>query len=149
MELNNLKIYLAEFGNQVTDSYRDKIIKNKVVATGKLRDSIYYRLITTETSVGVYLSAVDYWEYIEYGRKAGKFVKIKPLKNWLLAKGLKASPYAISKSIQKKGIKAKPFFRQSLNEFEIDLIRIDEAIQKDINEMLNIKLNQTENIKWS
>lgn len=136
MELNSLKIYLAEFGKQVTDSYKDKIIKNKVVVTGKLRDSINYRLITTETSVGVYLSAVDYWEYVEYGRK--------PRKKWLLAKGLKASPYAIS-----KGIKAKPFFRESLNEFEIDLIRIDEAIQKDINEMLNIKLNQTENIKWS
>ena len=149
MELNNLKIYLAEFGNQVTDSYRDKIIKNKVVATGKLRDTINYKLITTETSVGVYLSAVDYWEYVEYGRKAGKAAPIKALKNWLLAKGLKASPYAISKSIQKTGIKEKPFFRQSLNEFEIDKIRIHEAIQKDIDEMLNIKLNQTENIKWS
>lgn len=149
MELNNLKIYLSEFGKQVTDSYRDKIIKNKVVATGKLRDSINYKVIATENSVGVYLSAVDYWEYVEYGRKAGKAVPIAPLKNWLLAKGLKASPYAISKSIQKTGIKAKPFFRESLNEFEIDLIRIDEAIQKDINEMLNIKLNQTENIKWS
>lgn len=134
MELNNLKIYLAEFGNQVTDSYRDKIIKNKVVATGKLRDSINYKVITTESSIGVYLSAVDYWEFVEYGRRA---------------KGLKASPYAISKSIKNKGIKSKPFFRQSLNEFEIDLIRIDEEIQKDINEMLNIKLNQTENIKWS
>ncbi len=32
MELNNLKIYLAEFGNQVTDSYRDKIIKNNMIA---------------------------------------------------------------------------------------------------------------------
>ena len=149
MELNNLKIYLADFSKQVTDSYRDKIIKNKVVATGKLRDSINYRLITTETSVGFYLSAVDYWEFVEDGRKAGKAVPISPLKNWLLAKGLKASPYAISKSIQKKEIEAELFFRQSLNEFEIDLIRIDEAIQKDINEMLNIKLNQTENIKWS
>ena len=149
MELNNLKIYLADFGNQVTDSYRDKIIKNNVVRTGKLRDSIDYKLITTENSVGVYLSAVHYWKYVEYGRRAGKAVPIAPLKNWLLAKGLKASPYAISKSIQKTGIKSKPFFRQSLNEFEIDLIRIDEAIQKDINEMLNIKLNQTENIKWS
>ena len=149
MELNNLKIYLAEFGNQITDSYRDKIIKNKVVATGKLRDSINYRLVTTENSVGVYLSAVDYWEFVEYGRKAGKAVPIAPLKNWLLAKGLKASPYAISKSIQKTGIKSKPFFRQSLNEFEIDLIKVDDLLQKDINEMLNIKLNQTENIKWS
>ena len=149
MELTNLKIYLSEFGNQVTDSYKDKIIKNKVVASGKLRDSINYKLVTTENSVGVYLSAVDYWEYVEYGRKAGKFVPIKPLKNWLLQKGLKASPYAISKSIQKKGIKAKPFFRQSLQEFEIDLIKVDDLLQKDINEMLNIKLNQTENIKWS
>ena len=149
MELNNLKIYLSEFGEQVTNSYRDKIIKNKVVASGKLRDSINYKVITTDTSIGVYLSAVDYWEYVEYGRKAGKFVPIKPLKNWLLQKGLKASPYAISKSIQKKGIKEKPFFRQSLQEFEIDLNRVDDLIQKDINEMLNIKLNQTENIQWS
>ena len=149
MELNNLKIYLAEFGEQVTNSYRDKIIKNKVVASGKLRDSINYRVITTDDSIGVYLDAVDYWEFVEYGRKAGKFVPIKPLKNWLLKKGLKASPYAISKSIQKNGIKAKPFFRQSLQEFEIDLNKVDDLIQKDINEMLNIKLNQTENIQWS
>lgn len=149
MELNNLKIYLADFGKQVTDAYRDKIIKNEVVATGKLRDSINYKVITTESSIGVYLSAVDYWEFVEYGRKAGKFVPIKPLKNWLLAKGLKASPYAISKSIKNKGFKSKPFFRQSLQEFEIDLIKVDDLLQKDINEMLNIKLNQTENIKWS
>ena len=144
MELTNLKIYLADFGKQVTDSYRDKITKNEVVATGKLRDSINYKLITTENSVGVYLSAVDYWKYVEYGRKASK-----PTNNWLLAKGLKDSPNTISKNIKNKGFKAKPFFRQSLQEFEIDLIRIDEEIQKDINEMLNIKLNQTENIKWS
>ena len=149
MELNNLKIYLSDFAEQVTDSYRDKIIKNKVVASGKLRDSINYKVITTDTSIGVYLSAVDYWEYVEYGRKAGKFVPIKPLKNWLLQKGFKASPYAISKSIHKDGIKEKPFFRQSLQEFEIDLNRVEDLIQKDINEMLNIKLNQTENIQWS
>lgn len=143
MELNNLKIYIADFGKQVTDAYRDKIIKNNVVRTGKLRDSINYKLVTTENSVGVYLDAVHYWKYVEYGRKA------KPLKNWLLQKGLKDSPHAISKSIQKKGIKAKPFFRQSLEEFEIDLIKVDDLLQKDINEMLNIKLNQTENIQWS
>lgn len=149
MELNNLKIYLAEFGKQVTDSYRDKIIKGEVVATGKLRDSIDYRVIRTENIVGVYLSAVDYWKYVEDGRKAGTYVRIAHLKNWLLVKRLKHSPYAISKSIKKDGIKEKPFFRQSLNEFEIDKIRIHEAIQKDIDEMLNIKLNQTENIQWS
>lgn len=149
MELNNLKIYLSDFAEQVTNSYRDKIIKNKVVASGKLRDSINYKVITTDNSIGVYLSAVDYWEFVEYGRKAGSFVPIKPLKNWLLQKGLKASPYAISKSIHKKGIKAKPFFRESLAEVEIDLIKLDDLLQKDIDKMLNIKLNQTENIKWS
>ena len=52
-------------------------------------------------------------------------------------------------NIQKFSIKEKPFFRQSLQEFEIDLNRVDDLIQKDINEMLNIKLNQTENIQWS
>lgn len=143
MELTNLKIYLADFGKQVTDAYRDKIIKNNVVRTGKLRDSINYKLVTTENSVGVYLSAVDYWKYIEYGRKA------KPINNWLLQKGLKDSPNTISKNIKNKGFKAKPFFRQSLEEFEIDLIKVDDLLQKDINEMLNIKLNQTENIQWS
>ena len=103
MELNNLKIYLSDFAEQVTNSYKDKIIKNKVVASGKLRDSINYKVITTDTSIGVYLSAVDYWEYVEYGRKAGKFVPIKPLKNWLLQKNSLIKKTCIYKLIIKVG----------------------------------------------
>ena len=51
MELTNLKIYLADFGKQVTDSYRDKIIKNNDYTTiirqqcGKNRLAVVSKII--------------------------------------------------------------------------------------------------------
>jgi hypothetical protein len=146
MEFKNIRTYLSDFGNEVAQAYKDKIIKNKVVATGKLRDSIKYKIVETENNIAVYLDAEDYWINIEEGRKPGTYPPTKPLKSWIKLKGLKMNEYQLSKSIKTKGIKAKPFFKNTLNETEVNYEELEMALKKDIDEMLNIKLNQKQNI---
>ena len=53
----------------------------------------------------------QYGSVIEFGRTAGKQIPVKnnPMfQLWATRRGL--NPYAVAKSIQKKGIKGKPFF---------------------------------------
>lgn len=55
-------------------------------------------------------SGVEYSMAVEYGT-APHYVSPKQLAPWAQKKGL--NPYAVSKSIQKKGTKANPFFQET------------------------------------
>ena len=62
-------------------------------------------------------SGVKYGYAIEYGLPAGHLMPVKNnqvFKLWANRRGL--NPYAVAKSIAKKGTKAQPFFQKSIDE---------------------------------
>ena len=68
---------------------------------------------------------------VEYGTRP-HYPPVKSLERWANSKGI--SPYAVARSIAKKGTKANPFFQKSANESENTINQLfDKALEDIIN----------------
>ncbi len=145
MEYNNLVVKLSEIGTYVRDTYKEKLKAGGIYATGKLYNSVGYKIEITETGVRLEFVAQDYYINIENGRKAGaKMPSIDVIRRWMISRGIPDKPgaaYLIARSIGKKGIKPKPYLRETLANIEKYKPEIREALELDIQEFVdkNIK----------
>lgn len=148
MEFNNLIETLETIGELVRDQYKNNLRSGNNIATGKLFDSIDYKLEVTDNKVSLYFVALDYYIYIEKGRAAGKFPPIEAIKKWMIAKKIpntSGRAYLIARSIAKNGIRPKPYLdniKKLLPSFNDDIkIAIEKDVKeamKEINEKLKI-----------
>lgn len=149
MEYTNLIKILNTIGTEIRDKYKEKI-KTGAYATGKLYNSVQYKVSITDSSVKLSLNLEDYWINVENGRVAGKKMPpISVIRKWMLSKSIpdkNGLAYLISRKISKKGIKAKPYLRQTKNEVIPNYMDdITKAINKDLKE--SIKINKNDNKK--
>lgn len=105
-------------------------VRDMKTKTGSLYNSITVEFDKTQNEVVV--TMLDYWQYVNDGRKPGKYVPIKPLMKWIRAKGfnknkttgkfqkfnIKGTAFAISKNIQKFGIAPTYFYDKAFDIFE-------------------------------
>lgn len=143
MEFTNTIDTLELIGQLVRDQYRGQLKKNGNISTGKLYNSIGYKIEVTDTGVNLYFLALDYYIYIENGRKSGKFPPINVIKKWMVSKGIPESnntAYVIARKISKKGIPAKPYLRNIKKELPSFTDDITKAIEKDLEDYLNKNL---------
>lgn len=108
MEYTNLIKILNDIGNEITENYKSELQRNKKIATGKLYNSIDYKLIIEDKSIKLIFIAEDYFLDVEEGRKAGsKMPPLNKIKEWMRVKGIiNRDPYLIARSISLKGIRA-------------------------------------------
>ena len=84
------------------------------VASGRLINSIDYRLRETAQGIQFQLLAENYLEYVDKGRKPGTYPRIAPLLRWARVKGLpQGVAYAAQKNIFKFGIKPTNVLRRA------------------------------------
>ena len=145
MEYTNLIKILNTIGTEIRDKYKEKI-KTGAYATGKLYNSVQYKVSVTDSSVKLSLNLEDYWINVENGRVAGKKMPpISVIRKWMLSKSIpdkNGLAYLISRKISKKGIKAKPYLRQTKNEVIPNYMDdITKAINKDLKESIKIIKN--------
>lgn len=88
--------------------------------TGRLRGGITSTLTPT---VGTIFTSSKYAKYVHDGTKPHK-VSGRRLEGWARKKGL--NPYAVAKSISRKGTKANPFFTRALKKNKIKAISVFE-----------------------
>ena len=147
---NTIKI-LNEYLDVFINNYKGKLA-SQGWQSGKLYNSV--RKVSVRNSGGDFsltLSLEDYWKYIENGRRAGaKMPPITAIKNWIERKNIQPKPmtlkngktvvpninslsFLIARSISKNGIKAKPFFKQSIDEtYDLFIEKIKEALVQDL-----------------
>lgn len=145
MEYTNLIKILNTIGTEIRDKYKEKI-KTGAYATGKLYNSVQYKVSVTDSSVKLSLNLEDYWINVENGRVAGKKMPpISVIRKWMLNKSIpdkNGLAYLISRKISKKGIKAKPYLRQTKNEVIPNYMDdITKAINQDLKESIKIIKN--------
>lgn len=151
---------INQYGNAILRTYKDKLSKAGY-QQGELFKTSTYEITTNNTTIVVTLKLEEYWKYIEYGRKANsKFPPPDVIRNWIEAKQIVPKPYngklptlnqltyLISRSIAKKGIKARPFLEDSVSEvIKTYTDKIAIAITNDVNNYLNMSYNSTINLK--
>lgn len=147
---NTIKV-LNEYLDVFINNYKGKLA-SQGWQSGKLYNSV--RKVSVRNSGGDFsltLSLEDYWKYIENGRRAGaKMPPITAIKNWIERKNIQPKPmtlkngktvvpninslsFLIARSISKNGIKAKPFFKQSIDEtYDLFIEKIKEALVQDL-----------------
>lgn len=151
MDYKNTIRVLNEYLDVFINNYKGKLA-SQGWQSGKLYNSV--RKVSVRNSGGDFsltLSLEDYWKYIENGRRAGaKMPPITAIKNWIERKNIQPKPmtlkngktvvpninslsFLIARSIGKNGIKAKPFFKQSINEtYDLFIEKIKEALVQDL-----------------
>lgn len=151
MDYKNTIRVLNEYLDVFINNYKGKLA-SQGYQSGKLYNSV--RKVSVRNSGGDFsltLSLEDYWKYIENGRRAGaKMPPITAIKNWIERKNIQPKPmtlkngktvvpninslsFLIARSISKNGIKAKPFFKQSIDEtYDLFIEKIKEALIQDL-----------------
>ena len=104
-------------------------IRNMKSKTGDLYKSIQVTFDANEDTIVIKM--LDYWQYVNDGRKPGKYVPIKPLMEWIRHKGfnknkktgkfqkfnIKGMAFGISKNIKKFGIAPTNFYDDAFADF--------------------------------
>lgn len=63
------------------DLYRQELTVNNVNSSGSLYNTIKSQVVVDSQTISGDLILNDYWKYIEYGRKPGRFPNIQAIKN--------------------------------------------------------------------
>lgn len=150
---NNLEKVLNDFGRFLVEEYKDSLILKDKNASDALYNSVKYIVDTkTKGRIEVNLSLLDYWKYIENGRRAGKFPPISAIEKWIEVKPVLPKPmsngklptvqqltYLISRKIALEGITAQPLLKESVDSVMSSMMEfIQEAIIKDLENEVNI-----------
>lgn len=127
-DLTQIKQLASEFAQ----AYKQSLVADNKVASGSLTKNIKSRVKYDGKWLEIILSLEDYWKYVEYGRKPGKFPPIDKIRNWILIKPILPRPlsngklpttnqlaYLISRKIATKGIKPTYALRDSITKFDL------------------------------
>lgn len=147
----NLAAVLEEYGTAVCEKYRQELTARGKDATGTLGGTVRYLLKRETSAYAVDLSLADYWQYVEYGRRPGKFpppdkilqwVRIKPVIPRPLSNGKlpteQSLAFLIGRKIAREGIAPTPALETSADTvYDQFLARIGEALSIDLAEAVD------------
>lgn len=137
MEYTHLIETIKKIGEEVVKKYKLDLKNKKKIASGKLYNSIAYKLEVTTNSIKLIFTAEDYFINVEDGRPAGKRMPpIDVIKKWCKQKGiLEKNAYAIARNISLKGIRKVPSLKEarSTNKYN-ELLK--KAIDQDISDVI-------------
>lgn len=156
---HHLTDVLNNFGKALVEEYVKNIDERHINASRNLAQSVKYEVVSGDRWVGVDISLAEYWKYVEYGRKAGKFPPLSNIEEWIKVKGItpmtrtqasvkrwtsytgelrrndgripgiKSLAYLIGRKIAKEGIQPRPILATSVDEV---LSQMEEAINEAI-----------------
>lgn len=130
-------------------------------ASGKLVQSVKYEFKHNDRIYEVGLWLEDYWKYVEYGRKAGKFPPIDKIKEWISVKPVIPRPmkngklptinqlaFLIARKIAREGIEPKNILKRTVEEVNNEmLMSIKMAIMEDLKRDITESLVTLNNLK--
>lgn len=86
MEFENLLRTLREYATEAVANYKDRLLSDDKKASGQLINSISSEIKVGGEQFTVVLNLVDYWQYVEDGRKPGKFPPPSAILKWITVK---------------------------------------------------------------
>lgn len=146
MDFENLIRVLDEYARDLKELYQYNLNYDNAVASGELINSVRYLFQHNGSRYEVSLQLSDYWKYVEYGRRSGKFPPVDKILNWIRVKPVLPRPYngklpteqqlafLISRKIAREGTKAR-------NILELTLEELNEEYDDKISEALTLDLS--------
>lgn len=146
IDFANLAAVLAEYGAEACESYRAQLAARGKNASGALGETVRYIVQRGATSYAVDLSLADYWLYVEFGRRPGKFPPPDKILEWVRVKPVLPRPmengklpteqqlaFLIGRKIAREGIAPTPALATATEDvYERFLERIGAALSADL-----------------
>ena len=152
--MNEIEQILYDVAYQVAIDYQNELRSFDSIASGSL-NNVDFEVEIKGGTYKIYLILQDYWKYVEYGRKPGKFPNVGKLQEWIKIKPVIPRPltngivptekqltYMIGNSIKEKGIQPKPALANALKKNETQLNRIKEAVGKSLDKEIKQMLKE-------
>lgn len=143
---------IQDITNDFVVELKNKLKANDSYASGDLVNSIRGIVKQNGKYVVISIQLEDYWQYVENGRKAGKYPPLSAIKKWISVKPVLPRPlksgklptanqlaFLIARKISKVGIKPKPFLKPTITDFDL--------INKAYNEVANLLNKQLEDLE--
>jgi len=126
---------LEKAGELIVAEMRSTLRQNRSNATGQLSDSISYTVKDTADGLKLQIGMLEYGGAVDGGRSSSKSGGPKQswrqkIVTWMRAKGITPQPgvtmetaaFLITRSINKKGYKPKPFIDKSVDKVLNDIL---------------------------
>lgn len=141
---DNLLNALSEYKNAVAVHYKDRLVADDKKATGQLINSISTEIKVGSDTFEVVLNVVDYFKYVEEGRKPGKFPPVDKILSWIRVKPVIPRPingklpteqqlaFLIGRKIATEGIAPGNQLRDTVQAINAEFIpKLEAALQED------------------
>ena len=148
MKFSRTYALLNSFGNTLISRYKEHLSD---YASGKLYKTIDYTITSKSDSYLVTINLEAYWIFLEKGRRAGaKMPPLSAIEQWIKVRKILPRPialksgkqrvptvqqlaYVIARSIARKGIAARPFMRESIEDTMKDFqSKLSAAVREDV-----------------
>lgn len=162
LELVATSRVLQEFAVVVQERYKDAVRSGGSNASGLFINSIQSKVTIRGNTYLVTLNLEDYWKYLEYGRKPGRFPPVDKIRQWIRIKPIIALPsetgklptqnqlaYLIGRKIATKGIPAKHYLQNTMDEVIAEFEqRIIAAFDEDVKNLVYLSINSLSSYKF-
>lgn len=131
IEWKHLLAVLDRYAEYFIQAARRNLGQNGSYASGLLGDSMKPIVTINGDSFKVEIELQSYWDYVENGRRPGKFPPVNRIREWIAVKPVRPYPdsrgklptvdqlaFLIGRKIATKGIAPKPFFNPAKEETE-------------------------------
>lgn len=155
--LDNLTHTIDEMCRELLQEYVSNLRSNGHEATGELANSATYDLNVSGNAIQITISLAEYWKYVEYGRRPGKFPPPDAILNWITTKGIlpttdsngklpttQSLVFLIGRKIAEHGIEGTHDFEKAQNTILARYeSRLADALTKDYDELTLQLLEQS------
>ena len=137
-------------GEELVNKLREALRNANKNSSGNLIKSVDYKIIKRADETILQILAADYLQYVDEGRKPGKFPPLKALDKWIVRRGIASRDkkgkfisrasvkFLIARSIAKNGIKGIHVVRKTIEEvYSKKQELIAEAVSSDIETMID------------
>lgn len=155
----NTRLALDKFGKYLVTESRKNLTRKKKNVSGSLYRSLSYELTTGPSSIGFDFLMNEYGEWVDKGRKAGKFPPYQNILDWVKArrfqfreldgknkgkfKSYEETARAVWFKIKNKGIKPTDFYSRPFNlGFQKLPVELQEAYGLDVESFLEFTINE-------
>jgi len=159
MKNDNFKKALIKYGDAYIDSIIKQLLLNDKKATGHLIDNLDYKVVEVANGFVLEIIADPYLVNVDKGRKPGKLPNVRKIQTWAAVRRISFKRngkvltneqvgWAISKSIEKKGIKPAHIFKKAKANFLSNKKALNEIIdgaKLDLNQIIKDALKNFKN----
>ena len=155
----NTRLALNKFGKYLVAESRKNLTRKKKNVTGSLYKSLRYEVAVNPNSISFDFLMNEYWEWVDKGRKAGKFPPFQNILDWVKArrfqfrelegknkgkfKSYEQTARAVWFKIKNKGIEPTDFYTRPFNLGYAKLPNeLVEAYGLDVEDFLEFTINE-------